>query len=271
MRTKNQHTVTRAYLERWGDAKAILHVYDVITGKARRENASNVTAQRYFYSGPDGEQEFEKALATLEGFWVRSQDEVMTAAGKARRFGRRGTKVIYKPDKEQLAHSVVQQWVRTERIRLMFGNLSPSEARDAHVELMVRADIIQLARQMEDGIWLVFARADEHMSMPLYTSDHPVRVIPLPSGAAPAGNRVKGFMFPLSPDHLLAIYARGTTQFRKEWDGRVIPLVPTLVSESNELQVLSAERVVISSTQDFDLARRLHTSRDGLERGRRNA
>jgi hypothetical protein len=250
---KNQHIVTKAYLARWASDE-LVHVFDLYTGKARQENIRNVCAQRYFYSPPDGAQQFERALSRLESFWMEAQEGLIRAARTPSRLGRWTPKILYKAQKEQLADALVQQLVRTERVRTSFSHLGEDGARTAHLSFMIRPDVAGLARQIQDGVWLIGVRAAE--SFQLYTSDHPVCVVPMESEPTGGAYRLKGFMYPLSPDHLLVIYARGTTNFTKEYDGRLLPLDRSLTLQNNALQAGTAERVIVSATAEFDVARR---------------
>lgn len=263
---KNQHTVTKAYLTRWADAARQVYVFDIETGTTRRENVSTVTARRYFYSPADGVQEVEHALSKLEGCWIAAQEALLARARVARRTGRYGPKVLYRPDKERLSDYVVVQLTRTPRVRRSLGIADPDLAREAHVDFMRRPSVAALARQIDGGIWLVCRNDVKETDLRLCTSDHPVVVIPFSDDLSSPPRRVKGFMLPLSPDHLLVIYARGATNFGQEWNGRVIPLTPDLIRQSNALHARTCDRVVIASVDDFADARAIRAQRIRAER-----
>lgn len=253
---KNQHLVTKKYLRRRANESGQAHVFDLRTGTTRQTNTTKVAAQRYFYSGPDGEQRIETALAVLEDFWIKAQDQVLAQAQRVGSRSGPGARVIVQPQKEQLADALVQQWVRTERVRRSFEHLGPEEAREAHAAFMTQPSVIGLARTLENGIWVLRRNDAAHAAGPLYTSDHPVCDVPVDPDAPLERYRVRYFTFPLSPAYLLMILAPGTTQITKVWDGCVMTMENRDVEASNVLQLNSAERIVLSSEEDFRHARR---------------
>jgi Protein of unknown function (DUF4238) len=256
---KNQHLVTEKYLRRWANKSGQVHVFDLRTGTTRQTNTTKVAAQRYFYSGPYGEQRIERALAVLEDFWIKAQDQLLAQAQQVGSRSGPGARVIVQSSKEQLADALVQQWVRTERVRRSFEHLGPEEAREAHAAFMTQPSVFGLARTLENGIWVLRRNDALHAAGPLYTSDHPVCDVPVDPDAALERYRVRYFTFPLSPAYLLMIFAPGTTQITEDWDGCVMTMEIEDVEASNVLQLNSAERIVLSSEEDFRWARRWFT------------
>jgi len=231
-------------------------------GVSPRSNIRDVASHRYFYSPPDGQQAVERAIGELEGPWIELQDELLRrSAVRSERKGPLSRKLFYKRDKEDLAGAVTLQLVRTTRVRERLGVADTERAREAHAAFMVDPTTVSLAPMMTSGIWTLGANDPDQTGHMLYTSDHPVCVIPDHSAAPEGYGRVGSFIFPLSPTRILLIYAPGCSPFPRERDGWMVPLNLDDVVWCNTLQANSAERAVVSCSDDFRIAKTVRAKR----------
>jgi Protein of unknown function (DUF4238) len=247
---KNQHTVTRAYLARWANARDQVNAFDMKTGKSRINNIKDVSAQRYFYSGGTvvGVEEW---IGDVESIWV---PRIVHVASRATlKVARQSERFLYQEDKAVLAGGLVLQLVRTERVRWMFGIEDEDTARREHADFMAAPDTLDLARRITSGIWVVGINVQEQTGLSLYTSDHPVCVVPSGNIEKPSG--IADFYLPLDPDHVLLVFTPKLSPYPKEMDGKAVVLTREEVLGYNNNQAASAERVVVCSRNDFALAR----------------
>jgi hypothetical protein len=125
----NQHTVTRAYLARWANARDQVNVFDMTTGTSRINNVKDVATQRYFYRGGTvvGVEEW---LGEVESMFVPRIAHISSQA--TLRAARHRDRFLYQDDKKVLAAGLILQLVRTERVRWTFRIEDEDTARRAH-------------------------------------------------------------------------------------------------------------------------------------------
>lgn len=247
---KNQHTVTRAYLARWANTRNQVNVFDMKTGEKRISNIKDVSTQRHFYSGGTVAG-VEEAIADVESSWVPRIDHIATLA--TLKVADRRERFLYRDDKAVLGGGLILQLVRTERVRRMFGIEDTDTARRAHANFMVAQDTLDLANRITTGIWVVGINVHEQTGFTFYTSDHPVCVVPSGNSDKPSG--IADFYLPLDPGHVLMVFAPALSPYPKEMDGKAVVLTRDEALGCNNIQAASAERVVVSSRDDFELAR----------------
>jgi hypothetical protein len=265
---KNQHLVTQAYLKRWADEKEQVHVFDIQCGKSYRANIRNVASQTYFYSPPDGDQVVEQWISHQEGPWMELQEELLERSSTRRkRKGHLERKLMYRSDKELLVKAVVFQAVRVERVRRNLGIPDPDAARDAHVQVMLHPGAQSLMAMLMSWTWVIGINDLGRTGHVLYTSDHPVCPVPENPDVPDDELRFGGMHFPLSPTRILAIYKPEASPFSRKYEGRAVELGQNDVLLYNTIQATSAHRVLISSTNDFRVARTIQAKRrvEGLD------
>jgi hypothetical protein len=246
----NQHTVTSKYLVRWANARDQVNVFDMKTGRARINNVKDVATQRYFYSGGTvtGVEEW---LGDVESMFVPRIAHISSQA--TLKAARQKTRFLYQGDKTMLAQGLILQLVRTERVRRIIGIEDEDTARRAHADFMDAPDTSDLAHRITAGIWVVGINVREQTGVSLYTSDHPVCVLPSGNGEQPSS--IADFHLPLDPDHMLLVFAPLLSPYPREMDGKSVVLTRDQVLGYNNNQAASAERVVVSAFDDFAFAR----------------
>lgn len=280
---KQQHYVPQeAHLRRWANPDSQVWEFDKTTQQARKNRTKNVAQEGYFYditSEPDDPQPGEHLLQEVEG---RFKEAVDTLLGEAETVG------IRYELRSKLAPYIAVQFLRTREIRNMvvqstdallrqvrdavmaqkFPDLNPDDIEVSlkasgqslmHARLLFNEGTIgRAAAILEAHYWIL---GTNRTSNALYTADHPVAVHetiqdPLYSnaGIASPGGEIA---FPLSPRHVLVMLERTRHERCAPFDLKCIRLEGPQVEYYNSLQVVHSTRSVISSADDFDLARKV--------------
>lgn len=195
-KVKNQHFVSRFYLENFTDSKSSIYAFDIIKGESFSTSTENIANQKYFYDYEPldqfvgREQTIEKALANSEAEQAIVFRKLVTGL-KAN-----DVSSLTKEDYRKLADYIVTQQLRTPETRIKGFQMAKEAERQLRAkgaseefirEKGLEADKFDPQFQQVYGLlhsgalgiiedlceryWLFWSNKTKHN---FYTSDHPV-------------------------------------------------------------------------------------------------
>ena len=269
---KLHHYVPRFYLRRFSDASGYLWIWERDQDRVFRTKPSRVAAERDFYRIAElaeiGHDPLlmEKQFSHLEGEVAQITSQWLDWLRKIN-----PQEKIEIPDvnRDLLSLYLALQFFRTADARAILSAfaeeqedakpLSAVERQRLHLEMLWNSDILrELAIRIKNATW-VFAR--NRTSIPFVSSDNPISFrtadnsMWIKVGIWSAGTYS---VFPLAPDIVMYCHpAEPPWEKLGRFDCCLSPvsLTEEMVESENTAQVFMASRFVISSRNDFDLAR----------------
>jgi hypothetical protein len=195
-KVKNQHFVSRFYLENFTDSKSSIYAFDIIKGESFSTSTENIANQKYFYDYEPldqfvgREQVIEKALANSEA------EQAIVFRKLVAGLKANDVSSLTKEDYRKLADYIVTQQLRTPETRIKGFQMAKEAERQLRAkgaseefirEKGLEADKFDPQFQQVYGLlhsgalgiiedlceryWLFWSNKTKHN---FYTSDHPV-------------------------------------------------------------------------------------------------
>jgi len=279
---KRQHSVPQFLLRNFADDKEKLYVFNKAKGSAFESKSGAVIAESWFYDFVDGKGEPH----TFE--YVLSEHESRIAALTRSIIDRQSIAHLTSMDRLNIAQFIAVLQYRVQAVRLRLNSLHDGIQRileergfdggDVAPKLSAQdirhAALAQMHRAIKNGRvlakrWWMLQRGPD--STPFYISDNPVAMVNyLEPRALKIDHPGVEIYLPISWQYTLyivsdmvamALLAGVAPEARAQAEamrtGRADQFAPENVEHQNSLQVQHASRFVISSTNDFTVAREM--------------
>jgi hypothetical protein len=270
---KNQHFVSRFYLENFTDSKKRIYAFDIIRDESFNTSTENIANQKYFYDYEPldqfigREQSIEKALAISEG----EQSVVfrkLVAGLKTNDFSS-----LTQEDYWKLADYIVTQQMRTPETRIKGIHMAKEaerqlRAKGASEELikekgleadkydpqfqqvygLLHASALQVIEDLCNRYWVFWSNKTKYN---FYTSDHPV------IGYLHDETAFEIY-FPITPRYSVSIFVKDQFPKLAAKHQKINELRdPEIVKFYNSLVLTHCNRQIYSSENDFRLAKKM--------------
>jgi hypothetical protein len=277
---KRQHYVPQFYLRQFTAADGKVAVYDKQDRRIFRANPTNIAVEARFYDFDgydfDGQeikgedrQFFENSLSEMESQYATIMDRFCETIVKSRRFDGGQKRILslfitiqylrtaeYRQVDTQLRSAILQvlnQELQSRGLRLEYGY--DDEAKMHFLSMFDPEKLSAIMGNMLNKIWMVWKNRTQQ---PFYASDNPVALISEFEESAGFATRGTEVLLPINPIYLLDICDSQHFTDRVRFDCKVVNLRDlNLVQRYNTAQVRGCTRQVYSSTDTFDLARRI--------------
>src|SRR6188768_3966020 len=272
-KVKNQHFVSRFYLENFTDSKNRIYAFDIIKGKSFITSTENIANQKYFYDYEPldqfigREQAIEKALANSEA----EQSVVfrkLVAGLKAN-----DVSVLTKEDYWRLADYIVTQQLRTPETRIKGIQMAKEAERQLRakgasddfikeqgleadrydpqfqqVYGLLHSSALRVIEDLCNRYWVFWSNKTKHN---FYTSDHPV--------VGYLHNEIAfEIYFPITPKHSVSLFIKDQFPNFVANHQKVNELLDSEnVKFYNSLILAQCNRQIYNAENDFRLAKKI--------------
>lgn len=272
-KVKNQHFVSRFYLENFTDSKSKIFAFDILKGESFYTSTENIANQKYFYDYEPLDQ-FVGREQTIEKALARSEAEQAVVFRKlVAGLKANDVSTLTKDDYRQLADYIITQQKRTPESRIKGTQLAKeierqlsakgasedfiqeqglaSEKYDAQLQQVYGLLNLGVLRDIEDlcdRYWTFWSNRTKHN---FYTSDHPI-IGYLHS------EKAYEIYFPITPRYSLSILMKDHFPLMANKHQKINELQdPENVKFYNSLVLTQCSRQVYNSENDFRLAKKL--------------
>jgi hypothetical protein len=272
-KVKNQHFVSRFYLENFTDSKNRIYAFDIIKGESFGTSTENIANQKYFYDYEPldqfvgREQVIEKALANSEA------EQSMVFRKLVAGLKANDVSSLTKEDYSKLADYIVTQQMRTPETRIKGNHMAKEaerqlRAKGASEEFikekgleadkydpqfqqvygLLHSSALDVIEDLCNRYWVFWSNKTKHN---FYTSDHPV-----------VGylHNEKDFeiYFPITPRYSVSILVKDHFPDMAAKHQKIIELNnPENIKFYNIRMLEQCNRQIYNSENDFRLAKKI--------------
>ncbi len=272
-KVKNQHFVSRFYLENFTDSKNRIYAFDIIKGESFSTSTENIANQKYFYDYEPLDKFIGKEQ-TIEKFLARSEAEQSVVFRKlVSGLKANDVSILTEEDYRQLADYILTQQIRTPESRKIGSQLAKEAERQLRAkgasddfleEQGLEADKYDAQFQQVYGLlhqnalsviedlcnryWVFWSNQTKHN---FYTSDHPV------VGHLHNENAFEIY-FPITPKHSVSLFIKDQFPNLAYNHRRINGLLdPENVKFYNGLILTQCNRQIYNAENDFRLAKKI--------------
>lgn len=272
-KVKNQHFVSRFYLENFTDSKSSIYAFDIIKGESFSTSTENIANQKYFYDYEPldqfvgREQTIEKALANSEA------EQAIVFRKLVAGLKANDVSSLTKEDYRKLADYIVTQQLRTPETRIKGFQMAKEAERQLRAkgaseefirEKGLEADKFDPQFQQVYGLlhsgalgiiedlceryWLFWCNKTKHN---FYTSDHPV--------IGHLHNEIAfEIYFPITPRYSLSIFIKDQFPHLATNHQKINELRDPEYVKFYNLRILEqCGRQIYNAENDFRLAKKM--------------
>lgn len=281
---KKQHFVPKFYLKRFANDEDRLFVFDKFQKKSFPSTINNIAEENFFYDLPEDEnikkvgidpQFIENVLSEYEKKYAPFFLTLIA------RIENKKIKNLFRPEhKAMMAQFLILQMTRTREYREMQNELAEEVLNSRlKIEMPEYASVYRLkmnpdhvpmnqgllmfdpefqnglAKILYNHIWLVGINETDQ---PLYTSDHPVQIVPFgKKGGAGLNSPGVKIIFPITPKYLLLIYEKSVHTHLIAKEGQRVVINQNDITAANLFQVSDSYRQVFCSQDSFSLVNKM--------------